>query len=68
MVDYIIIHNQKVTCCDECPRNKAFPNPIWNKLPESHYCIDVFDPMHKEGKPITFSRYKIADWCPHVGK
>lgn len=62
----IIILNQVVTCCQDCPRNKAFPNPLWSVLPEVHFCIDCFNMAHKEGRPITFSRNSIPSWCPHA--
>lgn len=65
MEDYVLINNEKVFCCDKCPRNKEYPNRLLRFLPPEHHCIDAFDPVYKEGKLITFSRNYIPDWCPY---
>jgi hypothetical protein len=65
METYVLINNEKVFCCDKCPRNKEFPNRLLRFLPPEHHCIDMFDPVYKEGKLITFSRNYIPDWCPY---
>jgi hypothetical protein len=58
------LKGKEVTRCDDCPSNQGFPNPLWNRLPPIHKCID-YGLGGKDGKSITTSRFKIPDWCPH---
>lgn len=60
------IQLRQVDYCGECPRNKSIPNPLWARLPPTHYCLDVFNPNDKEGRKFILNPNVVPKWCPHV--
>lgn len=72
----IVIHDQTVDCCGNCPHNKEHPNGLEEHallkyitpkgaFPPTHRCEMALDTQlfNKDGR-LIINPYRIPSWCP----